>query len=144
MIRQVYKFTQISKAQRFLIIYAALLLGLTKLGLKLVSFQTLQRFLARTASYKPNWFKQFAVSEVVWAVKLASCYMPGGAKCLARALIAQTILSQSNHKVELRIGATKNLHGELEAHAWVEHNGNVVIGKLSDLDRFIPLFPLKN
>lgn len=143
MIRQVYKFAKLPDAQRYLVVYAALLLVVIKLGLGLRSFQRVQRLLARLSLYKPSWLKQFSIAQGVWAVKIASHHVPSGAKCLARALTTKTLLSQSGHESELRIGAARNQNGDLEAHAWVEHDGQVIIGELSDLDRFVPLSSLK-
>lgn len=36
---------------------------------------------------------------------------------------------------ELKIGITKDTSSNLQAHAWVEHNNKVIIGKLKNLDR---------
>lgn len=143
MLRQARRFVQFSKSQRHITLYAALLLAIIKLGLGLLPFQTLQRLVARIALFKPNWLRQLSVAEVVRAVNRCSRYMPGGAKCLARALTTQTILMQSGCFVELCIGVAKNQSGALEAHAWIEHNNQVIMGKLSDLDRYIPLSPRK-
>jgi hypothetical protein len=42
----------------------------------------------------------------------------------------------------LRIGVAKGEAGKLEAHAWVESQGRIVIGGLRDLPYFTPLPPL--
>jgi hypothetical protein len=40
---------------------------------------------------------------------------------------------------QLRIGVAKGETGKLEAHAWIESQGKIVIGYLKDLSRFTPL-----
>ena len=52
--------------------------------------------------------------------------MPG-ATCLCRALALQHLLSQHGHSSELRIGARKS-GNQFGAHAWLEHEGRVLIG----------------
>ncbi len=65
--------------------------------------------------------------------------MPGGAKCLARALTTQVLLNRQGYLPDLRIGVAKATAGQLEAHAWVEYQGRIVIGQLNDLSRYLPL-----
>lgn len=79
-----------------------------------------------------------SVCKIAWAVNAVSRYMPG-VKCLARALTTQVLMSRYGHSCELRIGVAKGEKGTLEAHAWIEHQGRVVMGYLADLSRFIPL-----
>jgi len=82
---------------------------------------------------------QVDLGKIVWAVNIATRYTPGGAKCLARALTTQVLMNSYGDLVELRIGVAKGDGGKLEAHAWVEYQGRVAIGYLSDLSRYIPL-----
>jgi hypothetical protein len=63
-------------------------------------------------------------------------------KCLARALATQHLLAVNGYGAQLRIGVAKESSGKLEAHAWVEYQGNVIIGGLQHLSAFTPLPPL--
>ncbi len=135
------KFLHLNQRDCRLLVNAAILLGTIRLGLWLLPFQTLRRLLARmtqtaTELQQPN---QASVGRVVWAVEVVSRYTPGGVKCLARALATQVLLGRRGHLTQLRIGVAKNEEGKLEAHAWVESQGKVVIGRLRDLSRFTPL-----
>jgi Transglutaminase-like superfamily len=65
--------------------------------------------------------------------------MPGSVKCLAKALTMKTLLNQYNCPSKLIIGVDKNGVNQLEAHAWIEYEGHVVMGQLNDLSRFKPL-----
>jgi Transglutaminase-like superfamily len=82
---------------------------------------------------------QVSLGNIIACVNLSTRYMPGGAKCLARALTTQVLMHRYSHLGELRIGVSKSTTGSLEAHAWIEHQGQVIIGNLEDLPRFIPL-----
>lgn len=139
------KFLQINQRDRRLLVNTALLLGTIRLGLWLLPFQTLRQLLARmtqitTELQKPN---HASIGRVVWAVEVVSRYMPGGVKCLARALSTQVLLGRRGHLAELRIGVAKSERGQLEAHAWVESQGRIVIGGLKDLARYTPLSTLE-
>jgi hypothetical protein len=112
-----------------------LLLAAIRLGLWLLPFQTLlQRLekLGRSASAPRS------IRQIVWMVNVSSRYMPG-VKCLARALTTRVLLNWYGYASELRIGVAKGEQGELEAHAWVEYQGKVIIGGLSTLSRYVPL-----
>ncbi len=65
--------------------------------------------------------------------------MPGQVKCLARALTTQVIIRRQGYTPDLRIGVAKDEANRLEAHAWLELQGYVVIGLLPDLNRFVPM-----
>jgi Transglutaminase-like superfamily len=65
--------------------------------------------------------------DVGWAVEAVGRRVPG-ARCLARAVAAEAILDRGGRAPEVRIGARRDTHGGLEAHAWVEVDGRVVVG----------------
>ncbi len=50
---------------------------------------------------------------------------------------------RNGYPVELRIGVVKTNQGGLEAHAWVESGGRLVVGDLTQgLSTYAPLPPL--
>ena len=59
-----------------------------------------------------------------------------------QALTAKTLLARAGQPAALRIGVAKKPDGHLEAHAWLESEGRIVVGHLRDLSRFSPLPPL--
>ena len=118
-----------------------ILLATIRLGLWLLPFQTLLQGLeklGRSASPSLSISPPFSISHIVWRVNVSSRYLPG-VKCLARALATQVLLTRYGYSSELQIGVAKSEQGELEAHAWVEYQGKVIIGGLSTLSRFVPL-----
>lgn len=142
--RRIRIFLQRSSAQRCLLGKALLLLGAIRLGLWLLSFQTLQKMVTRAAqgSLKPRKAGQAPVDKIVWAVRVASRYVPE-ATCLTQALAAQVLLARRGHPVNLRLGVARSETGEFQAHAWVECQGRVVIGGTTAPLHFTPLPPLE-
>lgn len=135
--RRLRKLVATTKSDRRLLVSAILLLTTVRLGLLLLPFQTLRRFLAGITQTTSKLKTDQSLDKVVWAVRVASRYMPG-IKCLARALTTQVLLGRRGYQTQLRIGVAKG-QGGLEAHAWVESQGRVVIGGLKDLERYTPL-----
>jgi hypothetical protein len=141
--KRLHKLLSLTSRERRLLVSAALLLGAIRLGLWLLPFQVLRRLLARIteATTQLQNADETSLDRVVWAVAVGSRYIPG-VKCLARALATQVLLSQRSYPTCLRIGVAKDKGGKLEAHAWVESQGRIVIGDLGDLSRYTPLPPL--
>lgn len=97
----------------------------------------LERVLAAWVCRKETAF--VSVGFIVRAVQIAARYTPGGAKCLAKALTTQILLNRYGYSHKLCIGVAKGESQQLEAHAWIEYQGRVLVGGLKDLDRFKPL-----
>lgn len=68
-----------------------------------------------------------SVYKVVWAVSAAARRVPK-ASCLTQALATQIMLGRRGHRASLQLGIMKSQAGRFDAHAWVERNGNVLIG----------------
>lgn len=130
------RFFRLPRSERWLLIKAALLLGLIRIGLRLLPFQTLKR-LVDSAS-KPRVAKQFSAERIVWAVTVASRYVLGAGPCLPQALAAQALLRRRGYPASLRIGVARKGTGELQAHAWVESEDRVVVGG-EELSDYTPL-----
>jgi hypothetical protein len=139
--KRLRKFFNLTPSDRHILLNAVLILGAIRLGMWLLSFKMLQQILARLsqAKFAPQTLEQLSIKKIIWAVNVASCYTPGHVKCLARALTTQLLLNRCGYSPELRIGVAKGDKGKFEAHTWVENQGEIVIGHLSDLVRFTPL-----
>jgi Transglutaminase-like superfamily len=118
-----------------------ILMTTIRLGLWLLPFRVLLKLQTKMMSliHQTSNPTPVDLGKIITCVNLATRYMPGGAKCLARALTTQVLMHHYNYSGELRIGVAKSTTGSLEAHAWIEHQGQVIIGNLEDLSRFIPL-----
>uniref|UniRef100_A0A0C1NFF0 Microcin J25-processing protein McjB C-terminal domain-containing protein n=1 Tax=Tolypothrix bouteillei VB521301 TaxID=1479485 RepID=A0A0C1NFF0_9CYAN len=134
---------KLSGSDRSLLAITVILLGTIRMGLWLLEFRVLLKLLNKIGQSNFLIFtspsSSVSVSKIIWAVNVASRYMPYGVKCLARALTAWVLMSRYGYSSELRIGVAKDTAGRLEAHAWIEYEGRVAIGNLIDLSRFTPL-----
>lgn len=142
--RQVKKFLRLSPADRWLLVKSIFWLGVVVLGLRAVSFQTLRRILAKVAQWpaRQDQAGQPGAERLVRAVRAASRYVPA-ATCLSQALVTHLFLTRQGYPVRLYIGVAKDEAGQLQAHAWLESQGRIIIGALEGLSRFIPLSPLE-
>lgn len=68
------------------------------------------------------------IYRVKWAVMVARNYLPK-ATCLTNALTAQQLFSEMNYPSTVKIGVGKDSEGGFEAHAWLESDGQVIIGE---------------
>jgi Transglutaminase-like superfamily len=145
--KSILRFIQIAPPERNLFLKTYVLLTFVRLGLVWRSFNRLRSLLERISSPKqaaaiaptdPLSQRQL-VARVQWAVNACCKFMPGSVKCLARALTMKTLLDQYGCPSKLMIGVDKNSVDQLEAHAWIEYEGHVVMGQLNDLSRFKPL-----
>lgn len=141
-VKQVWqKLQALSATDLRLLGHTAMLMAAIRLGLWLLPFQTLRRWLSKRYPLGQRRQSNSAavIQKVVWAVEVVSWRMPGGVLCLARALTTQALLRRHGCDCELRIGVAKSAAGALEAHAWVEHQGRVIIGGMPGFSRFHPL-----
>ena len=141
--KRLRKFCGLPSPYRYLLVRVTVLLGGVRLGLWLVPFPTLRRLLARLirAHAGAGDGDAAAIPQVVWAVTVASRYVPA-ATCLTQALAAQALLSQRGHEARLCLGVARGTAGEFQAHAWVECQGRVVLGGIDARARFTPLLSL--
>lgn len=129
-----------------LLLEAALILTLVRLGLRLLSFQKVRGFLAhcradaRPAAAATSTPAVEVTRRVLWAVNAAS--RPVGTTCLPRALATHTLLARRGLASELRIGVTRSPGSPLEAHAWVENENGILIGNLPNLAQYKPFADL--
>ncbi|MDD4650597.1 MAG: lasso peptide biosynthesis B2 protein [Methanothrix sp.] len=66
------------------------------------------------------------VEDIVQSVDVASQYVMG-ASCLTKALAAKMLLARNGYDSTLRIGV--NSCNGFAAHAWIEHNGEIILGE---------------
>ncbi len=81
---------------------------------------------------------EYEFGQIIKVVNQVKFFVPR-ATCLSRALTAKVLVAQSGHQIELCIGVAKNQSNQLEAHAWLEKDGVVVMNNLEGLSNFIKL-----
>ena len=130
------KFFRLPHGERWLLLKAAFLLGLIRIGLRLLPFQTLKQLL--DSASKPRVSIEFSPDRIAWAVTAASRYVLGDKPCLTQALAAQLLLKRRGYPASLRIGVSRTAGNQLQAHAWFESEDRVVVGG-GELSRYTQL-----
>ncbi len=110
-----------------------------RVGLWLFPFKLVQRRYGRSLRRRPgqsaNVSDTTAARAIGAAVRRASRLVPA-TTCLPQALVARVMLERRAVPNDLRFGVAKASNGALEAHAWVEVDGAVIVGDLPDLSRY--------
>src|SRR5262245_42249425 len=76
--------------------------------------------------------------RLLWAMHAIARRWPAFRNCLVRALVAEVALATPHEPVRVTIGV-RRVAGELQAHAWVERCGRLIIGAESEQGPFAPL-----
>jgi hypothetical protein len=90
-----------------------------------------------TDSEQLDWL---VVNDVARSIR-ASCRHIPYASCLTQALAARTLLKLKGQNTQLRIGVDKDGDDKLSAHAWIEADGRIIIGKYPHHQRYLVLVP---
>jgi len=130
------RFIKREKSATRLLLYTFFLLTCIRLGLRFLPFATVQQKVDRLSQSVSKTSPEYTLYGIVWAVNGATRHMPGGAKCLARALTTQILMGQQQYPCDLCIGVSKGDKGELKAHAWVESDQQIIVGWLPDLSQY--------
>ena len=129
------KFRSLNAVERSLLLHAVLLVAFLRAVLCLLPFSRVSDYLTRCAKRRPIR-QDIATSSLVWAIRTAAARIPG-ATCLTQALAAKYQLERSGHNAQLHLGVAKE-DGRLLAHAWLECDGETVLGG-EIADRYAPL-----
>jgi hypothetical protein len=143
-LRRLRSFLRLPGVKQGLLLKATLLLGIIRLGLWLLPFETLRRLLIGFSGTPARLrdTNQPSLGEVTWAVETAGRCLPGAVTCLTLALTAQVLLVRRGYGAVIHIGIAKEGGERFQAHAWVESEGKVVIGDY-EIDRYTPLASLE-
>jgi hypothetical protein len=137
--KSLHNLLNLSAPDRSLLIRAVILVGAARIALWVLPFNAARRAVTRRVR-RPS--TPHTTEEIGWAVSVAKRFVPKG-NCLPQALAAEALLIQCGHPVEFRIGVVKKQGDRLEAHAWVESGGSLVVGDLTQgLSGYSPLPPL--
>jgi Transglutaminase-like superfamily len=133
------KFLELAPREQALFLRAWFLLGYTRTLLWLLPFRTLQELVKRKRIRQPAKLVT-GVENLKRALAVMSRYIPR-CTCLIQALAMSLLLKRYGYPSHLLIGVARNEDGKFLAHAWVESQGQIVIGG-SKVDQFTPFSPL--
>ena len=120
--RRVVRFLGLPWQTQWLFIRAYILLGLARLAIDTIKFETLAKRLGKSGVETPQEITPQQVREarrIAWAVRTASQYTPWESNCFPQAIAAKTLLRRSGIPSTLYLGAAFKARTELEAHAWL-------------------------
>lgn len=136
-------FLRNSLSDQWLLIKALMLVWAVRLGLWVLPLRTLREIIAKSTS-KASVSEQVEptdsqlVARLVSSIRRVSKYVPA-ASCLTQALATQILVGRRGQPASLQIGVTKSAMGNLRAHAWLESNGEIIIGRVKDQPGFVVL-----
>lgn len=77
---------------------------------------------------RANIDKDVYREQVVRGVRAVARRFLGDSPCLPQALAVKWMMKDAGVETELKIGVSKKSKEELEAHAWLEMDGKIIIG----------------
>lgn len=122
---KIAKFCALSWPERRLLLTSVLLLPLFWIGLRVAGLSRFQAWLNRSpiVSGAPKSHEELAAVGAL--VNIAGYHSPAPSTCLTRSLLLAWLLRRRGVQGELRIGV-RLVDSKLEAHAWVEYQGNPI------------------
>ena len=126
--KQLARFLNLTAGERRLLVSALFHLVAIRIGLWVLPLQQLVKRLETLKVSKTFRVWNPPAERIAWAIRVVSRYLPGTRNCLVQSLAAQAMLARRGYPARLRIGVAKDEGGRLKAHAWVECEGNIVIG----------------
>lgn len=123
------QFLALPAGQRRLLIVALILVAQVRAVLCMLPSRLsvrLVRRLTQFGSAAPRGGRP-STERVAWAVIAASRLVPR-ATCLTQAISGQLLLRYYGYAAKLCLGVSRAEPGRFLAHAWIEHDGRVVLG----------------
>lgn len=102
----------------------------------LTSFPQVLSWIRKKNSSLPE--EQLSTPErLAWMIESIGTAFPHVLKCLPRALAGFMLLRKCGWDITLKIGARHRDDSQpIEAHAWIEKDGKILIGELSDINEY--------
>lgn len=140
---KLFRFFIFPYQKKKLLVQSLTLVWIVRLSLWLIPFKWLNKCLSYFEPDVQN-IKETdweIINSVTASVRVSSKYVPYSS-CLTQALATRTLLNLKGQKSQLKIGVDKDKKENFEAHAWIEKDGKIIIGKLPrHQQRFVILNP---
>ena len=118
-------FFKLSWKDQRLLFEALFVMIKVRLMLWVMSFYSIQKSFSKI---EVSSKRDRTICELKWSIKIVSQQMPRST-CLTNALSGYILLSKHGYASLIKIGVGKSIDDEFEAHAWLEYDGNVIIGE---------------
>lgn len=136
--RRLFRLFTLPYPVKKMLVLSLLTIFAIRIGLWVLPFNLLERWSNGTAPVLDQATDWTAIKHVVRSVRLCSRFIPY-ATCLTQALATRLLLRMDGQPSDLKIGVEKDLDEKFGAHAWIEVDGQIVIGKLPRHHRFAVL-----
>ena len=139
MLQNVQKILSLPFCKKAILLETSLWLLFISTYLKFSNFNKTDKFF--NSSKLVRWNKKPAgkksLDDIIWAINVLGNKVPG-ATCLSNAITAKTMLGRQGFEAVIHIGIKKN-SGKVIGHAWVEFNGEIILGGKNSPSSFIPI-----
>ncbi len=140
--RLIKKFKVLSLTTQSYLWRAAVLVLVIKIGLKVLPYAVFKKWYDKLTKAKlQKTYSDQDLKKATWAIQVVSARWPWRATCLPQALVFR-YLHRYDSSLQLQIGVNKNTSGQVQAHAWVEKDGQVLIG--DSPENFKPIWQWQN
>lgn len=121
--KMIHSFLKLDNEIKWLLIKALIFLWVIRIMLWIFSFNKIQKILKRWS--KSQSTGTIPLSRITWGINVMSRFAPQST-CLVKALAGWLLLSEYGFDSEIKIGVSRR--EEFEAHAWLEHENEVILG----------------
>jgi hypothetical protein len=143
------RFLELSTADRTLALESAALLVFVRGGLSILSFDRVRRLLEQHSAFRPligTDVRRLTPMRIASIASGVARRLPGRSTCLVDALVVHALLRRRGYEPELCLGVRRHADDvgpdstlTMDAHAWVECDGRVVVGAIDDLNDYAVL-----
>jgi Transglutaminase-like superfamily len=124
------KFLNLPGPRKLLLPCSFAVVAVVRASLWILPFKLIVRILDRIAPAPELGVpgERGTIEEITWAVPAVSRYVPQ-ASCLTQALSGKFLIAvYAKRAVELEIGVRFDEQKRFEAHAWLIHEGDIILG----------------
>ena len=138
-------FCRLDRIDRRLILEALVLVTLVRASIVVLRFTTLRRGAGAYVWLRSRGSRacdrRVSAGRVAWAVNAVARRLPVRTSCLVDAIAADAMLRRRGFASAFRVGVRRPDRRPLDAHAWVECEGEVVVGGVDELAAYAILAP---
>ena len=132
-------FFKLPNNKKSLFIKSLILIIFIRISLTILPFSKVKKISKIFSRSNNDQINNKSIEDIIWSIDVVSIYIPR-ATCLTQAITAQILLYRYNHPSKLKIGVMKK--NDFEAHAWLEINNEIVLGKSEE--KYVPILNLDN
>src|SRR4051794_32195211 len=131
-----------SRGKRWLLMQASSLVCLVRLALYVLPFKSVVDLCKSllTTTRRPS--TKVAAEHAAWAVDVTARALPLDATCLVTAIAAQILCHWYGHRTEVCVGGAQSAGTGFAAHAWLEKDGQVILGGVTSPQEFCRILVL--